>query len=387
MRTIWFLKMALAALILNWSPAVLSAEKCQGIYRSQSERFTSVLNQITLQFAGRTARNKDQAYFQETRALVHRTAIDFATEPELKSHTNELKASLEKIISERQSAPDHWSDDYLRLLQQMVGFLDLNQSSLADWKSYLLDTHPTLRLQGGTPAFLLRALPESTKAALLEWLGNEYTGSNKRKVTAPIHKLLNPKELYRKMKAEGRSDRQFYNEYLALIKKSAFRNHPEVGGYTGDMVIEIARTIQTYLKSKTEIQAINFFGSVPNGFGTPKSDLDIFNHANKELYPELANDVMNEIRGRGFGPIEKMRYQIDDPVLADMIGKITGSTMWTWHLENHGNLADEHVAAVDHLFSFQITKDKISLRFYDNYVLLDPTSSDRMLHYIDLSID
>ncbi len=387
MKKIWFLKFALAVLIWNWSSLGLGASQCHTVHRNHQESFSYIQSQFISQFEGRTRRNQDPIYFQATRILVHNTAVRFATDPDLKSHANEFKATLEQIIAKRQSAPDAWSDNYLRLLQDMIGFLDLSQGSLEGWKTYILRKHEKINFHNGTPAYLLRALPRESKISLLKWLGKEYSDSGKRYVTEPIHMILNAKSLYQQFKAQGRSDREFYNEYLARIKKYVFRSDPEIGGYSGDMVIEIAKIVQTYLKSRTDLKALNFFGSVPNGFGTPKSDLDIFNHIVDSDYPELANQEKEWMRAMGPSPLNSMRYQIDDPILADMIHKVTGPTIWTWHLENHGAFAEEHLAKYNHLFSFYITKDKIELRFYDNYILLDPTSTEDSAHYIVLKIE
>ena len=296
-------------------------------------------------------------------------------------------ASLSEPILDRISKID--TDPFFRgfnfkaaIVNELSSLLKLVHADITDWKKFLFDYASAVEKSGSsgnelisphaTLGYMIQNLPSEKKIELVQYLGTLYTGPLKRIVSKFIHAALDPKSLYLKYKNEGRSDKQFFEKYLEILNSTAFKGQNVVGGYNAQPVIELALAMQSYLKDRPDLQALNFFGSVPNGFATHASDLDVFNHPDPKAYPELAQQAAEAWGNwRVADPFEAKRYQIEDSLMVSKVSPILAKYKLRWHLKDTGDKAHEHFGSMTQIFSFHITAQKIVLRFYANYMSFD----------------
>jgi predicted nucleotidyltransferase len=236
----------------------------------------------------------------------------------------------------------------------------INDTDLVYWKSILINEKALSRLlqfnNFGTMGYLLELLPPEKKLELVAYLGGEYAKEKNHAVVQPIHLLLNPKKIYDEFKQQGRSDFEFYETYLDLIHRRAFAGK-NVGIYPPELILQIIGLIQKDVLHDG-IHAVNFFGSVPNGFGKATSDLDIFNS------PLSPREIEKRVEAHIMETYDNERHQIVDRNFENDISTLLRNTPWQWHTHETHALPPEDFGGRAHVFSFHITKDKVVLRFY-----------------------
>lgn len=295
-------------------------------------------------------RSKKDLHFSENFGVVHRGILEITSRPDFNVRVSEHLEELRKLQKETKT-DGTTSSTYKVTLREVINMLVLATGNLAAWKKELsrpADLEKSDRYNTySTKSYLLKKLPEDTKKKLLLFLGQRYAELKDREAVQPIHLILDPQSLLTKMRSEGKSDLEFYNTYLALVKKSAFPN-VEVGGYSGNLVIQIAKAARRLLQTQKFSLEYIFFGSITNGFAKSKSDIDLFNTT-----------------------------QLYDSGLEKQVNQILQGTPWKWHLEAGNEPAHEHFGAVSHVFTFAIYKDRIELRFYPNSQRVRPDGSER----------
>lgn len=335
--------------------------------------------------------------------LIHQAvlkiAADFKYHGKIKDFVQELvEIDRARLLLRPQFLINHSDiifDPMAKNIQLTKFLLTLIEGDLSLWQGVLTKSQVQSSLEDfdnyRTLGHMMTLMPMQWKSKALQFLARKYALDKSYAMIQPIHTLMNPNELYWKYRREGKSDREFYNDYLKMIKRDVF-SEAVVGGYSGDMVIDVARVIQSEmvrLKNKG-IKAVNFFGSVVNGFGRPQSDLDLFNHPIESDYPSLVEQrkISQLLRLRQEDPFDKYRYQIKDSVLQEKIDKKLIGSGWQWQLEDKGQTATEHFGASSHVFVFHITQDRIVLRFYPHYLRVDYAgNSVNYREFIELDID
>lgn len=371
---------------------VFAASRCVDLFSAtetqKSAHSKTPADQLINFFKDKTDLNYNES--QAADPLIHQWILSIARDPQLKTQIPHLLLEIEKIEMLRPSVKKNPYDTVRQKLMIVKKLLKLSQAHVDEWFAYLKKPDPSLDEFNtfSTAGRLLEQLPKAEKAALLKKLGDLYAKTKNRDVVQPIHVLLNPKQMYTEFKKSGRSDRDFYSSYLELMKKYVFNSDLPVGGYSADLAIQSAQTMHEYLKTQIGMQSLNFFGSIPNGFAREKSDYDVFNHPLESAYPKLrAQAKRNKGNWSAPDPFESLRYQVDDPILSKMLKKNIADTKWKWHLENEGEHAHEHFGSQSHVFSFHITKQKVSLRFYQNYIRVDQKGRPlEAWDYIDLNV-
>jgi predicted nucleotidyltransferase len=308
--------------------------------------------------------------------IIHESFITISKNPALIKHLPLLLADLKKL----QVSSDSFLGINETYLKQAIVLARLAQGDMETWKGLL--TAPEAALAEfhefntfGTMGYLLKSLPENKKNELLAYLGEVYDKKKNRSLIQPVHVLLDPKAIYDEFKKAGRSDREFYIHYLQLIHEKVFKNKV-TGGYSADLVIEIANLIQQS-KLQDGQQEVNFFGSVVNGFGKPESDLDIFDSHYEAFWPENVKEEMeNEGDLRHVDLFNIRRRPLVDPDLELEVSKLLKGTPWHWRSEDYKSHnvtveAHEHIGGESHVFSFHISKNKIVLRFYPDLIHWD----------------
>lgn len=222
-----------------------------------------------------------------------------------------------------------------------------------------------------------KKLTTPDKHQIIYNLGQAWAQNRNRSGIHIIHALLDPLAMYKTHLQKGESGLDFYDHYLANIKSLAFPN-TEVGGYSSKKVLEIAKILQQKLigkmKNGVQIKALNFFGSVVNGFARPGSDLDVFHHPYKEDYPPMEEQ-----------DFAQYRFQVEDTATQQVIeSTVLQGTPFHWHLKSDGQIAHEHFGAMSHIFSIHITSDQIQLRFYHKKPYLNEDGIP-IWNYIDLN--
>ena len=324
----------------------------------------------------KTKNRVDYSDLDKIRIRIHQTVLSISSDAILKSQIPALQIELDQLLVKRALLIRPKNDSFYQFLKSTKQLLELIEADTNTWFRFLTEKDVLFDNNFNsysTAAFLLEQLLFSDKEVLLIKLGELYSQKKIRTIPHAIHILLNPKKIYSNLKKNKYTDREFYNYYLELIKKYAFKLNSSIGGYSGDFAIESAMIMQKYLLSQPKAKALNFFGSVPNGFAKKKSDYDVFNHFKSNSRSE--NDS------------QKMRYQVSDPNLEKMLQESTQGTNWKWHLENSEETAHEHFGSQNHIFSFHITQEKIILRFYYNYIRVDANGSSlNAWDYIELNV-
>lgn len=326
--------------------------KCVDVHSVQT---LSATDQLLKYFRG-----KKELHFNDTFGVVHRGILEMTSRPDFYARLPEYLTELKGIQKEVQG-DDPVLRTFRTTLNETLNMLVLATGDMPAWKTEFsrpqnintLDRYDTYSTKG----YLLKRLPESSKKELVKFLGDRYAAIKDRYAVQPIHLLLDPRTQLAKMRTEGKTDLEFYNSYLNQVKQTAFPN-VEVGGYTGNLVIQIAKAAQRYLMSQRFSSEYIFFGSIPNGFAKAKSDVDLFE-----------------------------TVQIRSPEMEKDIAQLLKNSPWDWHMEEGRDPAHPHFGAVSHIFTLAIYKDRVELRFYPNYHRTQADGTERLaFDYIVLDI-
>lgn len=215
----------------------------------------------------------------------------------------------------------------------------------------------------GAKGHLLRKMPRHVQDEVLAKIGSRYVERKKDPrepsladpayLMREAHAILNPEGLLAEFRAAGRSDREFYSHYLQQVHLRVFRDHPEFGGYAGELPIRISQHAQRDFVANPNVTnrkaGFFFMGSVPNGFAHPKSDLDIF---------EIDSDGNDQ-------------FQITSSLFARHVNQELRGTPWQWKGKNVRNRAGEGLAIYNHRFAFHGTNHGVDLKFYRHSFLYD----------------
>jgi hypothetical protein len=306
--------------------------------------------------------------------IIHENFLEIVRDPLLRQSLPHLIRQLQEL---RTRAED-FSASGNRQIEQSIVLARLAQGDLMSWKTIL--TAPGAATENffefgisGTMGYLLKNLSSSQKTELLSYLGESYHKKKNRGLVLPIHILLDPKAMYEKFRREGKSDLNFYESYLRRIHDTVFKGK-STGDYSASLVINIAKLIQAS-SLHDGLREVNFFGSVVNGFGKPESDLDVFDSPRTLSVAEI---LKREDEGdfRHLDLFNHRRTLIADIDLNRNIRDYLANSPWHWKIgpliENGVAIqAEEHLGGLSHVFSFHISKQKITLRFYPDSIGYD----------------
>lgn len=337
MLQIWLISLGILLLALPSH----GQERCLQIFQTPSTSEANSTHWNELLYAVET----DHPLFLE---VVNRVILRAARNPDMYLEIDSAVDRIRVLSAQFSGAREAGGLSKIRNAELVTYLLKLVQDrDLTLWKAVLVHDMALMQLREfgnyGTMGHLLTTLPQAKKDELLAYLGEVYTFQKNRALLQPVHLLLDPKNIYDSFKSRGKTDREFYVHYLDLIKQKVFPRS-EVGGYGGELVLRIAQLIQKDLV-QNDVGAVNFFGSVPNGFAKRESDLDIFNHP---------------LEGG-----EAHRHQLTDRRFQRDLDDLLRFLPWQWEGVSDTKISPpEHFGGNRHVFSFHITQQRIVLRFY-----------------------
>jgi hypothetical protein len=375
-----FLKHCIFILILISSSPGQAQEACYDIFGRQPALLESNPYDYLEELFNESDYNLD--------SKIHKAVVFIAQHPELTTRIPEEIGRLKQIqadIDLRRSD----AGNVVRKIDITVYLLRLIvDRDLALWKSILVNEAAMKGLERfgnyGTMGYLLKLLPKEKQDQLLDFMADVYRGEKNHAVLQPIHLLLDPKGMYDRMKSEGRSDREFYQAYLSRIHDRLF-SQENIGGYSVDSVLRIVEDIQQRLIGG-KITAINFFGSVPNGFGKPESDLDVFTSTREDVKVfEDPNASMDDLMGAW---LERSTPVGDRNGFQAAVDGLLRGTPWRWQVNPADPLVQlsENFGSQSHVFVFHIDAGKIVLRFYFKTLDTDEAGNFSSHQYIDLEV-
>ena len=243
-------------------------------------------------------------------------------------------------------------------LKTAIEALQLIKADVEQWKNFITSEAQRVASENGdseygfrsTAGFLVRSLSNEQKSNLLQFIGEQYNIKKNSYLIAIANIILDPKAIYQEMKKSGKSELDFYKAYFNLFQNAVFKNGNR-GKYPFHVVTDLIKAINKVAFDTKRLitfdeDHIYIFGSVPNGYAKPESDIDIFQNGFTLYSVQIEQAVLPLLKTYG------LNWKIEE----DLAQK---------------KYAPENFPGENNVFSYFLYKNKIQIRMYFDRLRVD----------------